>query len=102
MSEDAKTEPKEDPTAPPGDLIKSYCPFVGDVPLSAYAEPFPAQPDDGLTDEEIQAKKHALRRKIHNKTFSPAIPLADFCLIAQDRWAQEGELTCNDSACLLL
>jgi hypothetical protein len=88
------------PPDSPADLLSSYTPFIGDVPLSAYAEPFPVSPDDLMPQEEMDARRQVLRRKIHNTTFSPPLPLSDFCLVAEQRWAEEAET--KGAGCTLL
>jgi hypothetical protein len=93
------TKPVED------NLLENYRPFIGDVPLSAYAEPFPVpEVADGLTPADIERKKKVLKKRLKGKSFHPPIPLSDYCLIAPDRWAEENDETgCNPAnACLLL
>lgn len=70
-------------------LIDNYRPFIADVPGASYAEPFPVEIDDGMTDEEVARRRNMLRSKIDKKNFSPPLSLSDFCLIAQERWDRE-------------
>jgi hypothetical protein len=71
--------------------LSEYCPFIADVPISSFAEPFPIPSPDLRSDEEIEAAKRNLRKIIHLKKFDPPLPLADFCLIARDRWETDDE-----------
>jgi hypothetical protein len=91
-----------DPRAVPADPITSYAPFIGDVPLSAYAEPFPVPIEHLMSGEEIDVRRQALRRKIHSKNFSPPLSLSDFCLIAEQRWCDESEANCATVGCIIL
>lgn len=72
-------------------LIDNYRPFIADVPGASYAEPFPVEIDDDLTEEQVEEKRNKLRSKMNKKNFSPPILLSDFCLIAQERWDREDQ-----------
>jgi hypothetical protein len=104
LIEDLEMNPDDGPPAsePEADLLRTYTPFIGDVPLSAYAEPFPVPGEDLIGEEEIDARRQALRRKLHSTNFSPPLPLSDFCLIAEQRWAEESEANCRSPGCMLL
>jgi hypothetical protein len=92
----------EDTTSESDDhMLDSYRPYIADVPPTAFGEPFPQQPDD-RSDAEVHAIMQSLRRKIHSNNFSPPIPLADFCLIADERWKNEGKILCMYPICYLL
>jgi hypothetical protein len=82
-------------------ILDSYRPFIADVPPTAFGEPFP-QPPDNRSDAEVHAVIRSLRRRIDSNNFSPPIPLADFCLIAEERWRDEGEAFCQRWICHLL
>jgi hypothetical protein len=83
--------------------LSEYCPFIADVPISSFAEPFPIPRPDLRTDDEIEAAKRNLRKVIHLKKFDPPLPLADFCLIARDRWdADDEESAGSGGECALL
>jgi hypothetical protein len=72
--------------------LDSYRPFIGDVPLSAHAEPFPLpEVVDGLSAADLERKKKILRKRLKGHSFNPPIPLADFCLVAPDRWERESD-----------
>jgi len=70
-------------------LLGEYCPFIADVPITSYADPFPIEKPDTRSEEEIENIKRSLRRIVKSKHFNPPLPLADFCLIAKDRWDRE-------------
>lgn len=67
--------------------LGEYCPFIADVPISSYSEPFPFEPDT-RDENEIENIKKNLRKHLTSKKFDPPIPLADFCLIAKERWEE--------------
>ena len=73
-------------TDPGASLLGEYCPFIADVPITSYAEPFPIPKKDTRTDEEIAQIKANIKRLTNSKHFNPPLPLADFCLIAKERW----------------
>ena len=70
-------------------LIPGYDPFIGDVPISSAAEPFPLPQVDKRSPQKIEKIRHKLAPIIMNKTFSPPVKLSDFCLIAAERWDRE-------------
>jgi hypothetical protein len=82
--------------------LGEYCPFIADVPISSFAEPFPIANPDTRSEEEIETAKRNLRKIIHLKKFDPPLPLADFCLVARDRWDSDGEESGGSAECLLL
>ncbi|OHT14707.1 hypothetical protein TRFO_02947 [Tritrichomonas foetus] len=83
--------------------LGEYCPFIADVPISSYADPFPIPNPDTRSDEEIERVKKSLKKALKNKKFDPPIPLADFCLIAKDRWDQEeDDSEASIGLCLLI
>jgi hypothetical protein len=71
--------------------LSEYCPFIADVPISSFSEPFPIPCPDLRSEDEIEAAKWNLRKIIHLKKFDPPLRLADFCLIARDRWEADDE-----------
>ena len=71
---------------PGASLLGEYCPFIADVPITSYAEPFPIPVKDTRSEEEINAIKSNLKKLVNSKHFNPPLPLADFCLIAKERW----------------
>lgn len=73
------------------DLIPGYDPFIADVPLRSYAEPFPCDDDDGLTEEEYEEHRKSLTKLITKKQFNVPVPLSDYCCIARDKWEWEEE-----------
>lgn len=91
-------------TSDPGvTALGEYCPFIADVPISSYAEPFPIVNPDTRSEQEIEQVKKGLRKTIHQKKFDPPLPLADFCLIAKERWDQdESDSEGSMGLCLLL
>ena len=78
-----------DTTPDPDNLLGNYCPFIADVPITSFAEPFPIQNPDTRSDQEISSKLKSLKKYLNTKKFDPPIPLADFCLIAKERWDRE-------------
>ena len=85
------------------DKLGEYCPFIADVPITSYADPFPIPNPDTRTDEELNKVKKTLRRIVRSKKFDPPIPLSDFCLIAKERWEQEeDESEASIGLCLLI
>jgi hypothetical protein len=87
---------------PVDDLFQTYRPYIADCPPTAFGEPFPSPPADGRSDAEVNATLRALRRRVHCDNFSPAIPLADFCLIADERWAADDSAMCHPTSCRVL
>jgi hypothetical protein len=83
-------------------LLGEYCPFIADVPISSFAEPFPITNPDTRSDDEIEKVKKLLQKVIHAKKFDAPLPLADFCLIAKERWDDEESDSEASTACLLL
>ena len=83
--------------------LGEYCPFIADVPISSYADPFPIPHPDTRSDEEIERIKKSLKKSLKSKKFDPPIPLADFCLIAKERWDQEeNDSEASIGICLLV
>ena len=83
--------------------LGEYCPFIADVPISSYADPFPIPHPDTRSDAEIEKVKKALKKSLKSKKFDPPIPLADFCLIAKERWDQEdSDSEASIGLCLLI
>lgn len=82
--------------------LGEYCPFIADVPVTSFAEPFPIPFPDLRTDREIEVAKKGLKNVVKQKTFDPPLPLADFCLIAVERWDRSEGNEEASSACLLL
>lgn len=74
---------------PGAQIFEGYAPFIADVPISSYSEPFPIYNPDDRTEEEVDRIRHSLRNAAAGKTFDPPIPLADFCLIAKQKWEQD-------------
>ena len=72
-------------------LIEGYAPYIADVPLRSYAEPFQCDDSDGMTEEEYEAKRRSLAKLIKKKEFHPPVALADYCTIARDKWEWEAE-----------
>ena len=84
-------------------MLGEYCPFIADVPILSYAEPFPIDEPDQRSEEEVENIRKKLRKQISNKTFDPPIPLSDFCLIAKERWEQnEMDAEASLGLCVLL
>jgi hypothetical protein len=83
-------------------LLGEYCPFIADVPISSFAEPFPIVDPDTRSDDEIEKVKKQLQKVIHAKKFDTPLPLADFCLIAKERWDDDESDSEASAACLLL
>jgi hypothetical protein len=83
-------------------LLGEYCPFIADVPISSFAEPFPLANPDTRSDDEIERVKKALQKAIYAKKFERPVPLADFCLIARERWEEDESGSEASTACLLL
>ncbi|KAH0790088.1 hypothetical protein GPJ56_005983 [Histomonas meleagridis] len=84
-------------------MLGEYCPFIADVPILSYAEPFPIDEPDPRSEEEIESLRKKLRKQINNKSFDPPIPLSDFCLIAKERWEQnELDAEASLGLCVLL
>ena len=53
--------------------------------------------------EEIEKVKKSLKKSLKSKKFDPPIPLADFCLIAKERWDQEdSDSEASIGLCLLI
>jgi hypothetical protein len=71
--------------------LGEYCPFIADLPISSFAEPFPIPHPDPRSEEEIEMAKRNFRKIVHLKKFDSPFPLADFCLIVRDRWESDGE-----------
>jgi hypothetical protein len=104
----------DDPTSEPGDedlsssdsdvcSLGRYCPFIADVPISSAADPFPIANPDRRTDKDLEEYKKRLRKIIHMKKFESPLPLADFCLIAKEKWeSREGDPEASLSICILL
>ena len=76
----------EDPGA---SLLGEYCPFIADVPITSYAEPFQIPNPDSRTPEELEIVKKSLRKYVKSKHFNPPLQLADFCLVAKERWDRD-------------
>jgi hypothetical protein len=83
-------------------LLGEYCPFIADVPISSFAEPFPLPDPDTRGDDEIEKIKKTLQKAVRAKKFENPISLADFCLIARDRWETDESDSEASTACLLL
>ena len=83
--------------------LSEYCPFIADVPISSYAEPFPIPHPDPRSDAEIEPLKKKLRAVVKQKKFNPPLPLADFCLVAKERWDEdESDSEGSMGPCLLI
>ena len=104
VQEEENSDSSSMSTSDPGvTALGEYCPFIADVPISSYAEPFPIVNPDTRSEQEIEQVKKGLRKIIHQKKFDPPLPLADFCLIAKDRWDQdESDSEGSMGLCLLL
>lgn len=88
---------------PGATALGEYCPFIADVPISSYAEPFPIPNPDTRSEPEIEDVKKQLRKLVHQKKFNPPLPLADFCLIAKERWDEdESDSEASIGLCLLI
>ena len=70
-------------------FVPDYKPFIADIPISSYGEPFPIPIPDTRDDNEINLEKFRLRKYLKRRTFDVPIKLSDFCLIAQNRWDNE-------------
>ena len=92
------------PSELPDDPLSFYCPFIADVPITSFAEPFPIPNPDPRSEQEIEMRRKELRKLLTSKKFNPPLPLADFCLIAKERWDREDSdgSECSVGACLLL
>ena len=82
--------------------LSEYCPFIADVPISSYADPFPIPHPDTRSEEEIEQIKNRIKKLGNKKKFDPPIPLSDFCLFAKERWDKEEDNSADSSQCLLL
>ena len=84
--------------------LSSYCPFIADVPITSYAQPFPIPSPDSTSQIELERHKKELQKYMHSKKFDPPLPLKDFCLIAKERWEHEDsdDSECSFGLCLLL
>ena len=71
------------------ELIPDYKPFIADVSISSFGEPFPITTPDTRSDDEINLHQFRLRKYLKKKYFDPPIKLSDFCLIAKTRWENE-------------
>lgn len=92
------------PSDIPEDPLSSYCPFIADVPITSYAEPFPIPNPDITPPNETEKHRKDLKKFINSKKFEPPLPLSDFCLIAKERWEHEDsdDSECSFGVCLLL
>ena len=90
----AEVEPSPEPN-----LLASYTPFIADVPLSAYSEPFHPPQEDSRSPEEIERETQRIAKIIKKKKFSKPLPLADFCLAAPQKWDEEDLGTPQCQAC---
>lgn len=70
-------------------LVPGYDPFIGDVPISSYGDPFPLPKPDTRSQKKIDKIKKKLDPIISDKVFNPPVKLSDFCLIAHERWQRE-------------
>ena len=70
-------------------LVPGYDPFIGDVPISSSADPFPYPHPDTRSPNEINRIKRKLSSIIMNKSFNPPVKLKDFCIIAPERWDRQ-------------
>jgi hypothetical protein len=103
MTSEAATDGSQSSSDSAFTPLSEYCPFIADVPISSFAEPFPIAHPDTRTDDEIETVKRNLRKVIHVKKFDPPLPLADFCLIARERWdADDEESAGSGGECALL
>lgn len=93
----------EEPPDPEEIKLGLYCPFIADVPITSSAAPFPVEETETRSESEIIALKQKLKPMIMAKHFDPPLPLADFCVIAEDRW--EGDTSeaseCSLGLCLI-
>lgn len=103
MSENNSDISSSSTTDPELIALGEYCPFIADVPISSFAEPFPIDNPDPRSDQELEKVKKHMRHVIKSKRFQPPIPLADFCLVAKEKWEDE-ESDSQDSmgVCTLL
>ena len=74
------------------ELIPGYSPYIGDS-AQIHAEPFVIPFVDNRSEEEIDLIRHSLKPIINKKEFNPPIPVADFCLVANQRWDDEEEIS---------
>lgn len=78
--------------------MANYRPFVADVPIRSFAEPFPITDPDMRTEWQIEKVRRRVRRVMDARKFDPPVPLADFCLVAHEKWSardrDEPEKTC--------
>ena len=71
-------------------LIPGYCPYICDGCSQVNSRPFIVPTiENRRTEEEIDRIRHSLKPLLCNTEFSTPIPLADFCLIAKQRWDTE-------------
>lgn len=71
------------------EIIPGYLPFIADVDIESFAEPFPIIKKDRRSHLEINEIKHQLRDVMYNKRFPSPVKLSDFCLIAKEKWDSE-------------
>ncbi|KAH0794530.1 hypothetical protein GPJ56_001555 [Histomonas meleagridis] len=74
------------------DLIPGYTPYIGDS-SQLPAEPFVIPFVDNRSDEEIDLIRHSLRPIIQKTEFDSPIPVADFCLVAIQRWEDDDDIS---------
>jgi hypothetical protein len=83
--------------------LGEYCPFIADVPISSYAEPFPIANPDTRSEKELEAIRKVTRKILTQKKFNPPVPLADFCLVAKERWEKDdSDQEASVGLCLLV
>ena len=103
MSQKGDASSSSSTTDPGATALGEYCPFIADVPISSYAEPFPLPNPDTRSEQELENVKKSLRKLLHQKKFNPPLPLADFCLIAKERWDEdESDSEGSMGPCLLI
>jgi hypothetical protein len=66
--------------------MADYRPFIADVRIGSFAAPFPITDPDMRTDWQIEKARRRVRGVMRARKFDPPVPLADFCLIAHEKW----------------
>lgn len=107
MSQEAEQEPAFTGEDVKFKGVNDYSPFIADVNISSLAEPFPIASPDMRSDAEIAKIQAVLKPLVcgENKKFDEPMPLADFCLVARERWNGDGDEAGQDAVpafCLLV
>ncbi|EAX89117.1 hypothetical protein TVAG_009510 [Trichomonas vaginalis G3] len=75
------------------ELVPGYLPYIADVAIDSFGEPFKIEQKDKRSHIEINQIKHHMRDVMYFKHFPRPVKLLDYCLIAKEKW--DGEESCS-------